>query len=223
MATGRVADSYGGYRARLVEQLRQNGIHDMAVLRAFGETPRHLFVPDAMQHRAYEDSALPIGAGQTISQPTTQALFLQNLGLKGTERALEIGTGSGYQAALLSYLTAYVITVERVAELAHAAKSALRAAQIDGVSVVVGDGTIGWRPEAPYDVILVAAAGPRVPEPLVNQLSGAGRLIIPLQRKNEQQLVLVSKNGDQILEHNLGDASFVPLIGRHGFGTSERE
>ena len=200
-----------------MEQLRKNGIHDMAVLRAFGETPRHLFVPDAMRHRAYEDSALPIGAGQTISQPTTQALFLQSLGLNGEERALEIGTGSGYQAALLSYLTSYVVSVERVPELADGARAALRAAELHDVNVVVGDGSIGWRPQAPYDVILVAAAGPSVPEPLVNQLTNNGRLIIPIQRGHDQELMLVRKQGSEALEESLGDARFVPLIGRHGF------
>ncbi len=189
----------------------------MAVLRAFGETPRHLFVPEANRHHAYEDTALPIGAGQTISQPTTQALFLQSLALTGSERALEIGTGSGYQAALLSYLTSYVVTVERVPELADAARAALRAAELHEVNVVVGDGSIGWRPQAPYDVILVAAAGPRVPEPLVNQLTNNGRLIIPIQRGNDQELVLVRKQGNETIEESLGDARFVPLIGRHGF------
>ena len=203
-----------------MEQLRQNGIHDMAVLRAFGETPRHLFVPDAMRHRAYEDTALPIGAGQTISQPTTQALFLQSLGLSGDERALEIGTGSGYQAALLSYLTSYVVSVERVPGLAGGAEAALRSAELHDVNVVVGDGSIGWRPQAPYDVILVAAAGPSVPEPLVNQLTNNGRLIIPIQRGQDQELMLVRKQGVETLEESLGDARFVPLIGRHGFQPS---
>lgn len=221
MATGRVADSYGGYRARLVELLRQNGIHDLAVLRAFAETPRHLFVPDAIRHQAYDDTALPIGAGQTISQPTTQARFLQSLQLTGTERTLEIGTGSGYQAALLSFLTAHVISVERVPALAEAAKAALRAAHIHDVSVVVGDGSIGWHPQAPYDVIVVAAASPTIPAPLVKQITDAGRLIIPVQRGDEQELVLVRKQGTEVLEQRLGDARFVPLIGRHGFDEEE--
>ena len=221
MATGRVADSYGGYRSRLVEQLRQNGIEDLAVLRAFGETPRHLFVPDAMRHQAYDDAALPIGAGQTISQPTTQARFLQSLQLTGTERALEIGTGSGYQTALLSFLTAYVISVERVPELAETAKAALRAAHINDVSVVVGDGSIGWHPQAPYDVIIVAAASPTIPAPLVKQITESGRLIIPVQRGSEQDLVLVRKHGTQVLEERIGDARFVPLIGRYGFAEEE--
>ena len=221
MGTGRVADTYGGYRARLVETLRGNGIHDLAVLRAFGEVPRHLFVPDAMRHRAYEDVALPIGAGQTISQPTTQALFLQSLGLTGTERALEIGTGSGYQAALLSFLASSVVSIERVPHLAHAATAALSAAGIRDVFVIVGDGSIGWRPRSPYDVILVSAASPKVPGPLVKQLSDSGRLIIPIDHGGDQELLLVRRDGTKTLEESLGDASFVPLIGRHGFQTEE--
>jgi Protein-L-isoaspartate(D-aspartate) O-methyltransferase (PCMT) len=138
------ADTFGGYRTRLVEQLREQGIRDLAVLRAFAETPRHLFVPDAVRHRAYENTALPIGAGQTISQPFTQARYLETLHLQGGERVLEIGTGSGYQTALLSRLVAQVFTVERVQALAERAQGALRAAEARNVSVLLGDGTLGW-------------------------------------------------------------------------------
>ena len=217
MASRRLGDTYGGYRERLVELLREAGIHDLAVLRAFGETPRHLFVPEASLHRAYDDSALPIGAGQSISQPTTQALFLQSLQLAGRERALEVGTGSGYQAALLSHLVESVVTVERVPELAQRAREAIEAAQVSGVTVVVGDGSLGWRPHAPFDVILVAAASPTIPEPLISQLSETGRLIIPIEKDGEQELTLVQKQADEITRHPLGDAKFVPLIGKHGF------
>jgi len=201
----------------LVEQLREQGIHDLAVLRAVGETPRHLFVPEALRHRAYEDSALPIGHGQTISQPSTQALALQALALQGRERVLEIGTGSGYQAALLASLVATVTTVERLPVLAEAARSALSLAGIDTVTVIVGDGTLGWRPGAPYDAILVAAAGPGVPEPLVSQLGDGGQLVAPVEERGRQRLMRYTKQGDRMDGEPLGGVRFVRLIGRHGF------
>ncbi len=217
MAPGRLTDTYGGYRARLVEQLRQNGIEDLAVLRAFGETPRHLFVPEALRHRAYEDTALPIGNRQTISQPSTQARYLEALGLGGRERVLEIGTGSGYQAALLSYLAELVVTVERIPELAAQARTALAEAGIRGVTVVVGDGSLGWRPSAPYQAIVVAAASPGIPDPILAQLADGGRMIVPVQMESRQELRLVTKRRDTLEEVRLGEARFVRLIGRHGF------
>ncbi len=217
MATGPVADGYGGYRARLLEQLRQHGVEDMAVLRAFGVVPRHLFVPEALRHRAYDDAALPIGSGQTISQPSTQARYLEALALSGRERVLEVGTGSGYQAALLAQLAAHVVSVERVPALATAAQAALAAAGVSDVAVMIGDGTLGWRPLAPFDAILVAAVAPAVPAPLLEQLADDGRLVLPLQRQHGQDLVRVTRHGDRLVEERLGAAQFVPLIGRHGF------
>lgn len=217
MAARRVGDTYGGYRARLIEQLRARGIEDLAVLRAFGETPRHLFVPDALRRQAYEDTSLPIGFGQTISQPSTQARYLQALGLRGTEKVLEVGTGSGYQTALLAMIAAQVVSVERLPELAAQARAALDAAGYGGVAVVAGDGTLGWRPLAPYDAILVTAAGPRVPEPLIEQLAEGGRLLIPLERAGGQVLVRLTRTGDAVAEEVLAEAQFVPLIGRHGY------
>jgi protein-L-isoaspartate(D-aspartate) O-methyltransferase len=211
------ADTYGGYRARLVERLREQGIRDLAVLRAFAETPRHLFVPAAMRHRAYEDGALPIGAGQTISQPFMQARYLEALRLRGGERVLEIGTGSGYQTALLACLTAQVFTVERVLHLAETAQQALRAAGVRNVSVLMGDGTLGWSAYAPYDAILVTAGGPVVPEPLVEQLAVGGRLLIPLGDREAQTLTLIERSADGLRRTPLGAALFVPLIGEHGF------
>lgn len=177
MAPGPVGagDSYGGYRTRLVGELQAKGIRDLAVLRAVSQVPRHLFVPASVRHRAYEDSALPIGGGQTISQPWVQARYLEVLQLSGRERVLEVGTGSGYQTALLSLLADTVFSVERIASLATEARAALAAAGLSNVTVVVGDGTLGWRPFAPYDAILVAAASPKVPTPLLEQLApGAG-------------------------------------------------
>ncbi len=217
--TGR--DGFGGYRTRLVEGLRAKGIRDLAVLRAFAETPRHLFVPQALRHRAYEDAALPIGNGQTISQPFTQARYLETLGLTGKERVLEIGTGSGYQTALLAALADQVFTIERVRALAEAAQAALKAAAAANVSLLVGDGTLGWSAYAPYHAILVAAGGPEVPEPLVEQLAPGGRMIIPLGAKGAQTLTLVQRAevgmGGGIRTTPLGEARFVPLVGEHGF------
>lgn len=210
-------DAFGGYRGRLVEQLREQGIHDLAVLRAFAETPRHLFVPDAVRHRAYENAALPIGAGQTISQPFTQARTLEALRLRGTERVLEIGTGSGYQTALLSRLVAQVFTVERVRALALAAQQALRAAGAGNVSVLLGDGTLGWSAYAPYHAILVAAGGPEIPMPLVEQLAPGGRLLLPLGARGSQTLTLVERTESGLRHTPLGAALFVPLVGEHGF------
>jgi len=219
MESGRLADGYGGYRARLIEALRASGIRDIAVLRAFGETPRHLFVPEAFRRRAYEDVALPIGNGQTISQPNTQGRFLEALELKGTERVLEVGTGSGYQAALLSHLVSQVISIERLPELATEARRTLAGVGSAGlVTVLVGDGSLGWAPLAPYDAILVAAASPSVPGPLIRQLAtDGGRLVIPLQTGDTQELHRITKRGSELREEHLGSVQFVPLRGQHGF------
>ncbi len=210
-------DGFGGYRARLVEGLRAKGIRDLAVLRAFAETPRHLFVPQALRHRAYEDAALPIGNGQTISQPFTQARYLETLALTGKERVLEIGTGSGYQTALLAALADQVFTIERVRGLAETAQLALKAAAAANVSLLVGDGTLGWSAYAPYHAILVAAGGPEVPQPLVDQLTPRGRMIIPLGAKGAQTLTLVRRTASGTEITPLGAARFVPLVGEHGF------
>lgn len=211
------ADTFGGYRARLVETLRGLGIQNLAVLKAFAETPRHLFVPEAVRHRAYEDSALPIGAGQTISRPYTQARYLEVLRLSGRERVLEIGTGSGYQTALLGALADQVFTIERVRALAEAARESLRAAAVGNVSILVGDGTLGWSAYAPYDAILVAAGGPQVPPPLIEQLRPSGRMLIPLGERGAQVLTLVERAADGLRQTPLDGARFVPLLGEHGF------
>ena len=220
MARGRLdatADSYAGYRTRLVEALRAKGVRDLAVLKAFAETPRHRFVPAALRHRAYEDRALPIGDDQTISQPFTQARYLEALRLTGRERVLEIGTGSGYQTALLAALAAQVFSVERVESLALAAREALREAGVANVSVLLGDGTLGWSAYAPYDAILVAAGGPVVPPPLLEQLATGGRLLMPVGARGAQTLTLVERVGVEMRQTPLGGVRFVPLVGEHGF------
>ncbi len=219
MASGAVGagDSYGGFRARLVDELQAKGIRDLAVLRAVSQVPRHLFVPDSVRHRAYEDSALPIGGGQTISQPWVQARYLEALQLTGRERVLEIGTGSGYQTALLAMVADTVFSVERLQPLAAQARAALEAAGLRNVTVLVGDGTLGWRPFGPYDAILVSAASPQVPGPLLEQLAPGGRLVIPIGDRDTQVLNLIRREGDQLVTTTLGDARFVPLIGEFGF------
>jgi protein-L-isoaspartate(D-aspartate) O-methyltransferase len=211
-------DSYGGYRTQLVDTLRSKGVRDLAVLHAIRQVPRHLFVPEGVRHRAYDDVALPIGGGQTISQPYVQARYLELIGLTGRERVLEVGTGSGYQTALLAVLTETVFSVERLPALAQGARAALEAAGIRNATVLVGDGTLGWRPFAPYDAILVAAASPNIPEPLVEQLAPAGRMVLPLGDRDAQALTLVQRQaGSGVKVTTLGDVRFVPLLGKHGF------
>ena len=210
-------DSYGGYRARLVAELQAKGIKDLAVLSAVAQVPRHLFVPASVRHRAYEDSALPIGGGQTISQPWVQARSLELAGLTGTEKVLEVGTGSGYQTALLTLVAGAVYSVERIAPLAKEARAALDHAGIRGASVMVGDGTLGWRPYAPYDAILVAAASPQPPAPLLDQLAQGGRLIIPLGDRANQRLTVIRRVGNGFEQVVQSDVRFVPLVGQFGF------
>jgi protein-L-isoaspartate(D-aspartate) O-methyltransferase len=210
-------DSYGGYRSQLVEVLQRKGVRNLAVLRAVRMVPRHLFVPASVRHRAYDDTALPIGSGQTISQPFVQARYLELIGLTGQEKVLEIGTGSGYQTALLALLASMVFSVERVSHLAQNARVALAGAGIRNVTILVGDGTLGWRPFAPYDAILVSAASPNVPAPLVEQLAPGGRMVIPLGDRDAQTLTLVERVGEGTRSSTMGDVRFVPLVGEFGF------
>jgi protein-L-isoaspartate(D-aspartate) O-methyltransferase len=210
-------DGYGGYRTRLVETLQQKGIRDLAVLRAVGTVPRHLFVPESVRHRAYEDVALPIAGRQTISQPWVQARYLELAALTGRERVLEVGAGSGYQTALLAQLAEAVFAIERIPALAQSARAALEAAGVRNATVLVGDGTLGWRPFAPYDAILVAAASPEIPGPLVEQLAPDGRLIIPLGDRNSQVLTLARRAGEELRISTVADVRFVPLLGEFGF------
>lgn len=217
MAPGRVADPYAAQRARLVASVRARGVTDAAILDAVGAVPRHLFVPRALQSRAYQDTALPIGNGQTMSQPSMQARCLAALRLTGKERVLEIGTGSGYQTALLARLAAQVFSVERVARLREEALAALQAAGVTNVSLLLGDGTLGWRDYAPYDAIVVAAASPEVPQPLLEQLAPRGRILLPLGERGSQALTLVTTTDTGARRERLAGARFVPLLGTFGF------
>ena len=213
-----LGDSYAGYRAKLVEAVRARGVQDLAVLHAIADVPRHLFVPRALAGAAYEDTSLPIGSGQTISQPSTHARAIEALHLTGREKVLEVGTGSGYQTALLARCAEQVFTVERVAALAEQARAALAASGITNVSILVGDGTLGWRAYAPFDAIVVAAASPSVPRPLLEQLASGGRILLPLGDRAAQRLTLVTVSPDGSCAFaSLAEASLVPLRGTHGF------
>jgi protein-L-isoaspartate(D-aspartate) O-methyltransferase len=215
------AGEFRGARQRLVETLRSRGISDLAVLRAFEMTPRHMFVPTGIRHRAYEDAPLPIGSGQTISQPSIHAKYLELLHLKGNEKVLEIGTGSGYQTVLLAHLAAQVFSIERIPSVLEQARANIQRVGVHNVSLMLGDGTIGWRAHAPYDAILVSAASPKVPQPLVEQLADGGRLVIPLGGLEEQELVVFTRKGDQLIRESVLPVRFVPLLGMHGWREDE--
>jgi len=211
-------DAYAYRRAQMVESLTREGISNQRVLEAMAEIPRHFFVPEAFRHQAYDgDVSINIGEGQTISQPRIVALMTESARIDPADRGLEIGTGSGYQAAVLARLARFVFTIERVASLARQAKTVLDQLGIDNVSVKVMDGTLGWRAQAPFDAILVTAAAPEVPEPLVEQLADGGRLVVPVGPRDTQVLKIVERRGERTFAHELKGACFVPLIGRHGW------
>jgi protein-L-isoaspartate(D-aspartate) O-methyltransferase len=208
---------FGGARRRLIEELQRKGIRDLAVLKAFDEIPRHQFVPTGVRHRAYDDTALPIGLGQTISQPWVHARYLEVLALTGKERVLEIGTGSGFQSALLTKLAGSVFSIERLPALAETARDNLRRVGIEYVIQRVGDGTLGWPEMGPYDAILVGAASPDVPQPLVDQLTVGGQLLIPVGDRDTQKLLRIVRTATGAERSTLDAMRFVPLIGAHGF------
>lgn len=212
-----VEPEFRGARRRLVETLQDKGIRDLAVLRAVDMVPRHIFVPETVRHRAYEDSALPIGNGQTISQPSVHARSVELLQLTGKEKVLEIGTGSGYQTALLAELAAQVFSVERYRELLDRARPILQQANVRNVSLSLGDGTLGWREYAPYDGIVVSAGAPHVPPALEEQLADGGRLLIPIGDREEQMLTLFTKRGGRLERRDITPVRFVPLIGAGGW------
>ena len=204
---------YAVARRRMVqEQIAGRGLGDVRLLAAFNETPRHLFVDEALWSQAYNDHPLNIGQGQTISQPYMVALMTHALELDGTEKVLEIGTGSGYQTAVLARLADWVFSLERLPALSRRAQSILEELKIFNVNLLVGDGTKGWPAEAPYDAIIVTAGGPALPRPLEKQLADGGRLVAPVGDRRLQTL-----RGDEFIRQELGGCRFVDLIGEHGW------
>jgi protein-L-isoaspartate(D-aspartate) O-methyltransferase len=201
-------------------QLRKRGVRDERVLAAMLRVPRHEFVPPDLAAEAYTDRPLPIGDGQTISQPFMVAAMTEALGLTGSERVLEVGTGSGYQAAVLSQLAPEIYTIET-----HKGLAELTAERLNrmghNVHVYVGDGTLGLPEHAPFDAILVTAAAPNVPSPLVQQLAEGGRLVIPVGTADEQRLLRIDKHGNELTSRGLHHCRFVPLIGRYGWSSAD--
>lgn len=208
---------FGEQRQRLVEELKQEGIRDESVLAAVGSVAREEFVAPDLHDNAYRNSALPIGEGQTISQPFVVALMTQELALRGTEHILEVGTGSGYQTAILARLVRDVVSVERHPPLLERARRVLDALGYRNIELQVTNGSLGWPAAAPYDCIVVTAAAPDVPEPLLGQLASGGRLVIPVGSADEQDLVLVTRQGRQLRRQRLGPVRFVPLVGQAGW------
>jgi len=209
---------YAAQRAEMVEkQLRRRGIAETSVLAAMLAVPRHEFVPPEVRSRAYEDLPLPIGGGQTISQPYIVAAMTLALRLQPTDRALEIGSGLGYQAAVLSLLAKEVFTIERHPELASAASAKLASLGYSNVHVHCGDGTFGLPEFAPFDAIIVAAAAPAAPQPLLAQLAESGRMIIPVGDADNQELQLIEKRAGKFSTRTMEGCRFVPLVGHHAW------
>jgi protein-L-isoaspartate(D-aspartate) O-methyltransferase len=204
-------------RDMVAVQLRMRGIRDAGVLDAMLKIPREEFVPEELRFRAYDDSPVGIGEGQTISQPYMVAIMTAVLKLKKTDRVLEIGTGSGYQAAVLAECAREVITIERIPSLQYHAKEVLSKLGYKNIIFAVADGTLGYPALAPYDGIIVTAGAPRVPEPLKEQLADGGRLVIPVGDRTFQQCLLVVKRDKEFDEQNLTGCMFVPLIGKEGW------
>lgn len=216
MGSGPLDDTrYVGYRRKLIEDIRSHGIDDLETLQLFDQVPRHIFLPEGVLPRAYEDAPIPIGYQQTASQPSLQAHYLSILKPRPDEKVLEIGTGSGYLTALLALMCDRVYSVERVRELSVRARKALDEMAFQNIALMVGDGTIGWRKYAPFDVIVVSASSPSVPTALVDQLADGGRMLIPVGGRDSQDLVLVKKAGSAVTEEIVkGECTFVPLLGR---------
>jgi protein-L-isoaspartate(D-aspartate) O-methyltransferase len=214
--------AYAGQRRKMVEeQILGRGIKDLSVMEVLSRVPRHLFVNSSLQHRAYGDCPLPIGENQTISQPYIVALMTQVLDLKGGERVLEIGTGSGYQTAILAELAAHVFTIERVKPLVKKTKELLEGLKYKNIVFKTFDGTYGWRDQSPFDAILISAATPSIPKSLIEQLADKGRLVAPVGERESQDLIVLNKNGNKVMERKIGSCKFVPLIGK--FAWSEEE
>jgi protein-L-isoaspartate(D-aspartate) O-methyltransferase len=213
-----LGNEYQSKRQQMVETLVERGIRDQRVLNAFRKIPRHLFLDEALWPQAYEDHPTPIGEKQTISQPYIVAVMTEALHLTGAERVLEIGTGSGYQAAILAEVADRVYSIERIPTLAKRARKVLDELKYNNIVIRIGDGTYGWKDEAPFAGIIVTAAAPDAPNPLLQQLEVGGRLVIPIGDENFQDLMVYTKEGeDRYREENYGGCRFVKLIGEYGW------
>jgi protein-L-isoaspartate(D-aspartate) O-methyltransferase len=211
-------DPWQAARDQMVEtQIGARGIRDERVLSAMRRVPRHIFVPETARAAAYGDYPLPIGHGQTISQPYIVAMMTTLLQINPDDRVLEIGAGSGYQAAILGTLAKEVISIERIPEVALLAQENLSAASISSVRVIVGDGTLGYPERAPYDGVLITASTPSVPPPLIDQLVEGGRLVAPVGSRDLQELIRLTRKGTDITRESFGGVMFVPLVGEHGW------
>ncbi len=198
-------------------QVMARGVHDERVLEAMRKVPRHLFVDEALRDQAYSDHPLPIAENQTISQPYIVGIMTASLQLRGGEKVLEIGTGSGYQTAVLGELADRVFSIERYPDLGYRANSVLRGLGYDNVIIRVGDGSLGWPDDAPFDGIIVTAGTPKIPQPLIDQLAKGGRLIVPVGDRTSQELILVERAPEAIRKTNLGGVRFVNLVGKWGW------
>ena len=218
MDTGESKDTWAEAREAMVaEQIEARGVSDERVLNAMRSVPRHLFVPSARRNRAYDDTPLPLGEGQTISQPYIVAWMTELLEVAEGDTVLEVGTGSGYQAAILGVLAREVYTIERIGSLARSARDLLERLGFENVEVVEGDGSRGLEEHAPYDEILVAAGSPGIPDALVKQLKDGGRMVIPVGPSTMQMLMLVEKQGSRVKSREVGSCVFVPLLGTYGW------
>lgn len=215
-------DPFAHLRQQMVEyQIARRGVADERVLDAMCKVPRHLFVPPEYTDEAYDDHPLPIGSGQTISQPYIVAFMTEQLALQGDENVLEVGTGSGYQAAVLAQLVRKVHTIERVPELANLAVERFKQLKINNIQVHIGDGSLGWPPAAPYQAILVTAAAPDAPQALLDQLALGGRLIVPVGERFHQNLELWRRDKDGLHYQNVLPVMFVPLMGEQGWNPED--
>jgi len=214
-------DRYIKQRMKMVDtQIRARGIRDPRVLKALEKVPRHLFVNEALRDQAYNDNPLPIDGGQTISQPYIVALMTEALELKGSEKVLEIGTGSGYQAAVLAELVDHVFSIDRIASLAGNARRLLESLNYYNIAIRVGDGTLGWKDEAPFDAVMVTAGAPDIPKTLVEQIALGGRLVVPVGGRHSQVLIKLtrlSESAHDVKKEDLGGCRFVDLIGEYGW------
>ena len=220
--TEQATKAYAGQRRKMIEeQLLERGIKDLALMEVMSRVPRHLFVDSSLQQRAYGDCPLPIGENQTISQPYIVASMTEALHLKGKERVLEIGTGSGYQTAILAEMASQVFTIERIRPIVQKTKALLNSLRYENIVFKVFDGTYGWRDQSPFDAILISAATPNIPTALIEQLADKGRLVAPVGGRESQKLTVLSKVGSRLVSREKESCKFVPLIGKFAWPEEE--